>query len=371
MAKSKVAVLKTSPETVLEDYKRLLHLADYQDYLPKDKKVCLKINVSWEKFFPGCSTTPWQLDGVLGAMIEDGYPPEMLYGCHNRTVVVDGKVGEVLNKQRPIVVDKFGLDNVHLQPENLHEFEELIAKGEWVRYEPKEELVVLPEIFPQGIFIPKRFYGESILHFPTMKTHVHTTMTGAMKNAFGALLHHERHWAHCAIHETLVDLLTIQQDIFKGVFAVMDGTFAGDGPGPRSMIPSVRDYILASGDMVAIDAVSAHMMGFDPMNIKFLKMAHEKGLGCAAFEEIEIVGEDVKDVNFGFKDCDNFASRGQKMIYGGLLKPLENTLMKTWIVPWSYLASTMYYDWIWYNLVGKRRTLEMLETKWGKLFQSY
>jgi hypothetical protein len=33
------------------------------------------------------------------------------------------------------------------------------------------------------------------------------------------------------IHETLVDLLMIQKKIHRGVFAVMDGTFAGDGPG--------------------------------------------------------------------------------------------------------------------------------------------
>ena len=371
MAKAKVAVLKTTPETYMEDYGRLMRLAEYEECLPKENMTCLKINISWQIFFPGCSTTPWQLDGVLNTMLEDGYTKDLMYGCHNRTVVVDGKIGEVKNKQRQVTVGKYGLDNVHLQPDKLADFHKLIETGEWIKYEPKGELLVLPDIFPQGLFIPKRFLGENILHFPTMKTHVHTTMTGAMKNAFGALLHHERHWAHGAIHETLVDLLTIQKEIFSGLFAVMDGTFAGEGAGPRSMKPHVKDYILASGDMVAIDAVSAHMMGFDPMQIKFIRMAHEKGLGTGAFEEIEIVGEDVKDVNFKFKAVDNFASRGQKMIYGGLLKPLETLLMKSPIVPWSYLASRAYYDWFWYNAFGKRYVLEMLDTKWGRLFQKY
>ena len=35
--KGKVAVMKTTPETVLEDYGRLLRLANYQDVLPKEK----------------------------------------------------------------------------------------------------------------------------------------------------------------------------------------------------------------------------------------------------------------------------------------------------------------------------------------------
>lgn len=371
MTRSKVAVLRTTPETVLDDYGRLLDLADYQTHLPKTNTTCLKINVSWQVWFPGCSTTPYQLDGVLRKMIADGYDPKKMYGGHNRTVVVDGEIGEKLNKQK-YVTEKYGVYSVHLQPKELAEFQKLIDEGMWVRHESKSDLLVLPRIFPKGIHIPKRFYGENILHFPTLKTHVHTTMTGAMKNAFGALLHHERHWAHGAIHETLVDLLTLQKEIFGGMFAVMDGTLAGSGAGPRSMTPHECDVILASADQVAIDAVASKLMGFDPLaDVKCIRLAHEKGLGVGDPREIEIVGDDVEGVNFGFKAHDNFASRGQKMIYGGMLKPVEKLLMKTWIVPWSYMASRVYYDWYWYNRVGKRHVENALHTKWGHLFLRY
>ncbi len=147
---------------------------------------------------------------------------------------------------------------------NIHLYE----SEEWIRYEPKGKIRVLNQIFPKGIFIPKRLVGENIIHLPSMKTHVFTTMTGAMKNAFGGLLHEKRHWTHSVIHETLVDLLTIQKEIHTGIFAVMDGTIAGDGPGPRCMVPYVKDYILASGDQVAIDAVASKMMGFEPMDLR-------------------------------------------------------------------------------------------------------
>ena len=86
----------------------------------------------------------------------------------------------------------------------------------------------------------------------------------------------------------------------------------------------------------------------------------------------QIIGEDVSGVNFGFRgNLDTFASRGQKMIYWGPLKPLEKTLLRTFIAPWSYLASVAYHDWYWYPLVGKKRVREMLKTEWGKLFQTY
>ena len=150
----------------------------------------------------------------------------------------------------------------------------------------------------------------------------------------------------------------------------MDGTFAGDGPGPRCMVPSVKDYILASNDQVAIDAISAKMMGFDPMSLKFIRLAHEAGLGVGNPSEIEIVGEDISKVNFHFRmERTTFASRGQELIYWGPLKPLENFLLRTVLAPWSYVASILYHDYYWYPCVGKKRVNEMLKTGWGKLFR--
>ena len=243
----------------------------------------------------------------------------------------------------------------------------------WVEYRPKAKMHVLPKIFPEGIHVPYYFFGKNVLHLPTMKCHIHTTTTGAMKNAFGGLLNERRHWTHPVIHETLVDLLMIQKRIHRGVFAVMDGTFAGDGPGPRCMVPHVKDYILASADQVAIDAVSAKMMGFDPMSLPFIRLAHEAGLGCGEVKDIEIVGEDISEINWKFSKGQNtFASKGQKMIYWGPLKPLEKLLLRTFIAPWSYVASIAYHDWYWYPMIGKPRVMKALyETKWGELFRKY
>jgi uncharacterized protein (DUF362 family) len=362
MTRSRVAVLKTSPATVIDDYKRLMRMANYQQSLPREKETALKINITWHYFYPACSTTPWQLEGVISTLLEDGYSKEKLYGCHNRTVVVSARRGEVANKHKQVVVDKYGLRNIHLY-----------KKGEeWIRYEPKARMLALDTIYPEGIRIPKRLVGSNIIHLPTMKTHVFTQITGAMKNAFGGLLFEKRHWTHSVIHETLVDLLAIQKEIHPGVFAVMDGTFAGDGPGPRCMVPHVKNYILASNDLVAIDAIAAKMMGFEPLSIKFIRLAHEQGLGCGDVREIEVNGEDITAVNFNFDGLrDTFASRGQKMIYWGSLKPLEHLLLRTALAPWSYAASVLYHDVYWYNAVGRARVEQALQTDWGKLFTSY
>ena len=67
-AKPKVAVVYTRPETVLEDIGKAMRLADYQAHLPAGNSTLLKINLSWQYYYPACSTTPWQLEGVIKAL---------------------------------------------------------------------------------------------------------------------------------------------------------------------------------------------------------------------------------------------------------------------------------------------------------------
>ena len=358
-AAPKVAVVYTTPDTVLDDIARAMRLADYQSFLPADTATLLKINISWQHYYPACSTTPWQLEGVIKALQADGY--DELIPAHNGTVVVDPMEGAVNNKHR-VVEQKYGLDSVFLD----------YPPVAWVRYEPKARMRVLDDIYPEGIQIPEMFLGKNVVHLPTMKTHVFTTLTGAMKNAFGGLLNRKRHWTHSVIHETLVDLLNIQKEIHSGMFAVTDGTFVGDGPGPRAMRWHVKNVVLASADQVAIDAVSARMIGFDPMSIEFIRLAHEMGLGCGDVDQIEIVGEDISEVNWHLRSSENtFASRGQKLIYWGPLRPLERLLLRTPVVPWAYLASNLYHNSYWLRFIGRRRIRRAMATEWGRLFQSY
>jgi uncharacterized protein (DUF362 family) len=369
VSKAKVAILRTSAKSVLEDYHRLLNLAGYQETLAKDADTALKVNISWHFFYPASSTTPWQLEGVIRAMKRDGFNSDLIHACHNRTVVIDAHLGERENKQIDVVT-AHGLRNVH-----LYEGEEWINVRDAVG-DLTKDFLCLNEVFPKGFSIPKRFIGENILHLPTVKTHIFTTTTGAMKNAFGGLLNEHRHWTHPQIHETLVDLLMIQKKIHKGVFAVMDGTFAGDGPGPRCMIPHVKNVILASSDQVAIDAVAAKMMGFDPLkDIKFVRLAHELGLGCGDVRDIEIVGDaHLMDESWNFDGPFKkmtFASRNQHRIYWGpLKKPLEWSL-KTWLAPWAYMASVAYHDAFWYPMYAREHMQSVLDSEWGRLFANW
>jgi uncharacterized protein (DUF362 family) len=354
-----VAVVKTTPETILDDIQKVMKLANVEKALPNGPTTGLKINISWQTWYPACSTAPWQLEGAIQALRTMGY--EDLVGIHNDTVVVDTSVGEINNKHR-FITDQYHVPCIYLYQEDF----------EWFEFKPRRPLLVLDKVYKEGVFIPKALVGLNMVHLPTVKTHVFTTITGAMKNAFGGLLHRNRHWTHSVIHDTLVDLLMIQQEIHPGIFALMDGTFAGDGPGPRAMRWHQKDILLASADQVAIDAISARLQGFDPMSLRFIRLAHEMGLGIGDPNQIKIVGYDIEqEPSWGFRQEDTFASRGQKLIYHGFLKPLEHLLLRTPIVPWAYYASNFYHNVYWYPFVGRKRVEAALQTPWGRLFRDY
>ncbi len=358
--KAKVAVVKTTPDQVLEDVARTMELADYRAHLEPGATTILKDNISWHFPYPGANTTPWQLEGTIQELRKGGYGD--LVCVQNNTVVTDPKKGERLNRYLP-VLDRYDV------PVRYNCFDWDL---EWVRYQPEGEMLVLPKIFPEGITIPAFFQGKNIVHLPTVKCHIYTTTTGAMKNAFGGLLNTRRHYTHSWIHETLVDLLRIQKEIHPGIFAVKDGTTCGNGPGPRTMIPVEKDFLMASGDQVAIDAVAAKLMGFDPMSIRYIRLAHEAGLGCGDPRDIEIVGEDISQWNFHFSVGDNTASKIGDLIWFGPLKRLQKLFFHTPLVYLFVFGSYFYHDFAWYPTVGKRRIASYAKrSKWMRLFETY
>ncbi len=358
--KSKVTVLKVKPDNILEDVDRLCELARMEDALDKGAATILKDNISWHYPFPAANTTPWQMEGTILALRGRGY--EDIVCVQNKTVVTNAFKGEDLNHYLPL----FKQYDIPV----LYNFKD--EDMTWINYRPKAKMHVLDDIFPEGITIPDYFLGKNIIQMPTVKCHIYTTTTGAMKNAFGGLLNTKRHYTHSWIHRTLVDLLAIQKEIHSGIFAIMDGTTVGNGPGPRTMYPVVKNYMLASEDQVAIDAVAAKMMGFDPMSLEYINVAHGDGLGVGDPRDIEIVGDDVSGESWGFKVGDNGASTIGDLMWFGPMKRFQKLFFHTPLVNLFIAGSEFYHDYYRWPLKD-RLTFEKWKrtTEWGRLFDVY
>lgn len=357
---SVVSLLKTSPETVTSDYDQVMQLANFKHAISKDHPTILKLNLSWTLYYPACSTPPWQLEGVLNTLRGENY--QDVTAVENQTVVTHPWKGAYLNKWLPLLREH----DVEFQP---------LTNVEWTAYQPKSDMLVMNEIFGE-IYIPEMFKDTGVIHFPTVKTHGHTTTTGAMKNAFGGLIPKYRHHAHKKIHEVLVDLLAIQKEIHSGIFAVMDGCICGDGAGPRTMEPYSGNVILASEDQVAVDAVAAKMMGFDPMEIDYIKLAHDRGLGMGDVDQIDLVGMEKNEfdkLNFHFQTKKSpvitWDQRLRKKTMN--IKPLHHFLFNSPVFKTFIFASEFYHDRLWYPRVGKKNIEEFKKTQWGELFEKY
>lgn len=342
-----VAVLKTDPKTCIKDYERLLKLSEFDKIMDPKTETILKINISWQEYFPSCSTAPWQLDGVLDVMKKLDF--KKIRAVENLTVVTDAYKGMETNKLNR-VLSKYGL-----------KFECLIEK-EWEELKPSKILVFGKE----DMLLPKMLKNSQIIHLPTIKCHGHSEMTCSLKNAFG-FLKTVRHHYHLHIHEILVDLMRIQREFCKELFSVVDGTLAMDGAGPRIGIPHVKNYIVAGSDMVAVDAVVAKMMGLDPMKIGFIKIAHDEGLGMGDIDQIDIVGDNIKNVNFGFKTKKDPVIYFDRFFRGS---PLEPLFFRTSFFKFIVFMSDKYRD-LWLKTIGKNHINRIKKTGWGKVFDSY
>ena len=358
--KSQVAVLYTQPETVLRDYQRLFELAGGAEALRPHTPTILKDNITWHFPMPGANTTPWQLEGTILALCQAGY--NELVCVQNQTVVTNAFKGEDLNGYVPI----FRNYNIPVR------FNFRKNDMTWLPYRPQAKMLALDHIYPDGILIPDFFIGKNIVHLPTVKTHMYTTTTGAMKNAFGGLLSKYRHYTHTWIHETLVDLLAIQKEIHPGIFATMDGTTAGNDAGPRMIQPHIKNVILASSDQVAIDAVAARLMGFDPLKIKYIRLAQEQGLGTGDPRQIELLGDDITNENWQFKVGYNSHSFLAWLAWYGPTKVLQKLVLRTPLVVIPTLIGEIEQDYLYWPLKYRNIAARWREeTNWGQLFQQY
>ena len=351
--KSTVFVRKVSPRTIMRDYTYLLR--NFKK--PRNIPTIIKLNLSWTRFYPAVSTPPWHFEAVLHWLTRSGVDPKNIIPVENKTVVTKVKQG-AHNHAWDKVADKYGV-KIHY-----------LTEEKYVKYKPRAKMLILDKIFPDGILLPKIIMGKPLITLCTLKSHVFTTTTGAIKNYFG-MLNTNRHYCHRYIHEAIIDLLAIQKELHPDITALMDGSVVGYGPGPRAMQWKKANLILGSTDLVALDATAARIIGFNPKKIKYLNLGTDLKLGTADPKKIIIKGlKKLPNLRVG-KEKNTFASAGQKLIYRHFPESLEKALLRSPIAPWSYAASNLYHDGYWYNIIGRERLDRYFRSSWGKKFQSY
>jgi len=139
--------------------------------------------------------------------------------------------------------------------------------------------------------------ADVIISVPVMKTHDQTDVTLSLKNLKGLVTDVEKKRIHqLGLFEGVCDI----NSLFRPAFAVVDGIIGQEGLGPVYGLPVEMDLIIAGSDLLAVDAITSEIMGFDPQQIALLRTASERGLGVLATDEIDVRGAKLADVRRRF-----------------------------------------------------------------------
>jgi uncharacterized protein (DUF362 family) len=138
--------------------------------------------------------------------------------------------------------------------------------------------------------------ADVIISVPAMKTHLLTGVTLAMKNMYGTFPDVDKAKYHKkSIEHTIYEV----NSAFTPNLVVIDGSTGGEAIGPLSADPVYYQTIIASNDVVMGDSIAAQMIGYNPLDIIHIKMAHENGLGNAFAElDIDDLPSHMKDRNW-------------------------------------------------------------------------
>ncbi len=155
----------------------------------------------------------------------------------------------------------------------------------------KGRTIVFQEPLLEGFGLPAIFNEcDCFISLPKLKTHALTYFTGALKNQWGCIPRPDRILLHKHIHALIPRL----NKILNPSFAVMDGIIAMEGRGPTNGIRRNLSLLLASRDLVALDATAMRLGGLEPRNARHVVEAASMGIGAIGEKEIRV-------------DCDGIA----------------------------------------------------------------
>lgn len=133
--------------------------------------------------------------------------------------------------------------------------------------------------------------ADLIVSMPKMKTHHWVGFTGSLKNMYGVLPGIKYGWPknvlhHAGIPQTVVDI----NASLPPTIGIVDGILCMEGDGPIMGTPKPMGIVAVGLDRVALDATLARIMGIEPANISYMKLANGR-LGSFAERRIEQRGE--------------------------------------------------------------------------------
>ena len=310
--------------------RRALEAAEWTKAVPAKADVSLKVNLGWDLFIPGSITSPLVAHALIEAIRDH---VGAIYMVESDQVLED--VEKAFRESgMEEVCRRTGVRWVNM------------TQGPTVVHEEPRNVVL------RRIEVPQILKDTLLVTVPVMKTHAKTRLSGAIKNQWGCI-GKMRHEHHLVLDDALADL----NHVMRPALAVMDGTVALEGNGPKSGHPKVMDLVLCSRDPVALDTVQALVMGIDPATVRHLATCSARGIGTNDPSRIEIRGAAPESVRPAFAPAKhNAVSLVETLLRKSAFKKL---FFDTPLFDLCLVGAKLYYR-LWTLLVGRRPWDEVL-----------
>jgi uncharacterized protein (DUF362 family) len=167
--------------------------------------------------------------------------------------------------------------------------------------------------------------SDFLISVPVLKIHAVISMTNAMKNLVGIAPGMVYGWPKLAgypprsgnpgiphtdkiLDETIADLVTMARPDFALVDAIMCMERAKSDKYDGS--PVRVNAVLAGADVVAVDAISAQLIGLNPFDLEYLTLAASRGLGQCDPDRIKVNGSPLSQVTTRLEKAPSGRGRG-------------------------------------------------------------
>jgi uncharacterized protein (DUF362 family) len=144
------------------------------------------------------------------------------------------------------------------------------------------------------------FTWDHIINVPVPKTHYLTRVSIGMKNLKGFIKWSDKPSFHHVGAEGINGSVTELNRLIRPSLTVVDCTAPVHGN---------KNFLLAGTDIVAVDAVTASLMGYNPREIGTIRLGHEAGLGEMNLAKIDILGDDLKNFKMNLEQLEDYLRR--------------------------------------------------------------
>lgn len=271
-----VALVKRQDDQTLEALQKAIELSGGFEDLKSGTKVILKPNMVMRGFRNQPShgmVTPVETMASMITLLRE-------HGCNDLTIADGGVIHPDLKLNTSTAYRWAGYNELS---ERMNVPLVDLNEGPFVTVEIESLPVKVARLITEA---------EFLIDMPVLKTHNQTKVSLGIKNLKGIIAYESKKDCH---RQDLMRSIALLGRAIKVDLTVLDGTY-GMQKGPTGQDYHKMDVFVAGKDILEVDIVGSHLLGYDPAEVEHLSIYAELADRSLSLENVEVIGEKINNL---------------------------------------------------------------------------